>query len=96
MGAIRTCCGYFCAFIAVIAIPFFILCIAMEGTKNQFMMFKLNTPYTKINNPVGEGEQPTDGFYPNNDKRFITYDVVNNWADDGLNLRMININKIFL
>lgn len=45
MGAIRTCCGYFCSMIALIAVPFFAICIAMEGTHNQFQMWILNMPY---------------------------------------------------
>ncbi|CDW74278.1 UNKNOWN [Stylonychia lemnae] len=41
MGAIRSCCGYYCAFIMFIGIFFFILTIILELTKNQYTLFKL-------------------------------------------------------
>ena len=41
MGAIRTCCGYYCAFIMFIGVFFFIITIILELTKNQFTLFKL-------------------------------------------------------
>jgi hypothetical protein len=77
MGAIRTCCGYFCSMIALIAVPFFIVCIAMEGTQNQFQMYILNTPYKKLNNPVGAGVFPPTLETPN----FITYTDVKDWEE---------------
>ena len=44
MGAIRTCCGYYCAFIMFIGVFFFILTIILELTKNQFMLYHLQEP----------------------------------------------------
>ena len=40
----RKCCGYYCAMIAVVAIFFYGVMIAMEVRKNQFVMFKLQFP----------------------------------------------------
>lgn len=76
MGAIRTCCGYFCSFIALVAVPFFVICIAMEGTKNQFQMWRLNMPIGKITNatiPIDILNDPTNvpGFFTQG--KAITY-----------------------
>ena len=54
MGAIRTCCGYYCAFIMFIGVFFFILTIILELTKNQFMLYHLQEPDFKTE----EGQSP--------------------------------------
>jgi len=40
----RKCCGYYCAMIALIAIFFYGVIIAMEVRKNQFVIWKLQYP----------------------------------------------------
>lgn len=54
MGGIRSCCGYYCAFIMFIGVFFFILTIILELTKNQFMLYKLQEPDFKAE----EGQPP--------------------------------------
>ena len=44
MGAMRKCCGYYCAMIAVVAVFFYGVMIAMEMRKNQFVLYKLQFP----------------------------------------------------
>ena len=42
MGAIRKCCGFYCAFIMFIGIFFYIITIILELSKNQFMLNHLH------------------------------------------------------
>jgi hypothetical protein len=82
MGAIRTCCGWYCSLIALIAIPFFIICIALEAQHNQFMMWRLNMPYMKINGTtsVKELEYQVIGTNATGPaQHFITYEKVDEY-----------------
>ena len=59
MGAIRTCCGVYCAFIMFIGVFFFIITIILELTKNQFTLFKLQ----EFEIEAKSGEKPNQVFW---------------------------------
>lgn len=77
MGAIRACCGYYCAFIMFIGIFFFILTIILELTKNQFILYKLHEP-----------EFETHGTDP---LRYVGANGAKAQAEDKVNNRVISM-----
>ena len=46
MSAFLTCCGFYCAFTALVGIYFFIVLAIMEARKNPFLTFEYNKPPT--------------------------------------------------
>ena len=44
MGVFRTCCGFYCAFTALVGVYFFIVLAVMEWRKNPFLTFEYNKP----------------------------------------------------
>ena len=76
MGAIRSCCGYYCAFIMFIGIFFFILTIILELTKNQYTLFKLQEFEFELDEKT---------------KNPISWDEAKKQVDDKVNDRVISM-----
>ena len=44
MSAFLTCCGFYCAFTALIGVYFFIVIAIMEARKNPYLTYEYNSP----------------------------------------------------
>ena len=49
MSAFLTCCGFYCAFTALVGVYFFIVLAIMEWRQNPFLTFEYNKPPTDYN-----------------------------------------------
>lgn len=60
MHAMRKCCGYYCAMIAVVGIFFYLVIAVMEYRRNQFVLYKLQFPEDKDWSQLNASEVTTE------------------------------------